>query len=196
MPCLEKWNFMNLFGLLFDLEVKNVFFILFLQLLKLNRGPIFSIHKCALIHVWWGSYTLVMFVCACAAALSLFSAQEQLPTGSWRCCDWSKCVRCSCTDPCVTATPVQWPGVDWVISHVNCVQITPERWGGRGGARRSVIWAGNCVFLTLIWMTHKVLLSLTLSPCYKKSVRCENIHAHRHAHKRGATCCGWTTVGI
>lgn len=81
-----------------------------------------------------GVYTLVMFVCACAAALPLFSAREQLPTGSWRCCDWSKCVRCSCTDPCVTATPVQWPCVDWVISHVNCVQITPERWGrGRWG---------------------------------------------------------------
>lgn len=37
---------MNLFRLLFDIEVKNVFFILFLRLLNLNRGPIFGVHEC------------------------------------------------------------------------------------------------------------------------------------------------------
>lgn len=140
-----------------------------------------------------GIYTLAMFVCACAAALPLFSAQEQLPTGSWRCCDWSKCVRCSCTDPCVTATPVQWPCVDWVISHFNCVQITPERWGERGGAVVICYLSRQlCVFDTYMDDTQSTTLPDTLSLLQEVCL----LWKHTHAHKRGATCCGWTTVGM
>ncbi len=171
-----------------------------------------------------GSDTQGTFLGSCVLSLCpqsrrtafLFSAPEQLPAGPRYCCDWSNCVPCSCTDPCVTATPVQWPCVDWVISHVSCVQITPARWG-RGEAtcnlsRQLCVCCFFLFFLThmygwcacaqtstlslYIYLSICLSLSLSLFLRYKKSVCCENTRAHTLFAKGRATCWGWTTVGV
>lgn len=54
-------------------------------------------------------FVRVLEVCLC------FSALEQLPAGPGAVVTGAtvlNCVPCSCTDPCVTATPVVWPCVD------------------------------------------------------------------------------------
>lgn len=97
----------------------------------------------------------------------------------------------SCTHPCVTATPVQRPCVDQLVSHARRSRnYTTEM--GRGVSPSSVIGAGNCVFFnTRLWMTgcHS-LLTHTL-PGYKQPISCENTCTGRAYMLRLNSCwCG------
>ena len=158
-----QWKRQRKMCLMFDLR------------LKMKRCPLPLCSNCG--------KESVLFICACVAGLPLFSAPNSSCRRPVCCCDCSNCVPCSCTAPCVTATPALWPRVDWVISHVNCLQITPEREMVVGEGGRPVIQTGNCVLNTHVWIacvcttTNRPVLFLTLS-LLQESICCENTHSH------------------